>query len=231
MNHHHDLLSAMRAEWRHTGRDPAARAACRRLADGHPDLSLGGCTDLVDVVALCESRSGRSVLERAALVRALLEEARDRSIQRALVQTLLPGLVGVCRQLRFGEGIVDEPSETVAIAVSLLGELVLDWAGQSRPYAAPDLLSALRGRLRRWLLKEKAARDVGRLDLERPAVESSPLLARLSDLAAGPHARLARLTYARVFEGRSLRELAAADHSHPQALQGELRHFAQHHLL
>ena len=231
MTHHHDLLIELRSEWRHTGRDPAARAACRRLAAEHPDLSLEGCTDLYDVVALCESRGGRSVVERAALVRALLEEARERPVQRALVQTLLPGLVSVCRQLRFGEGIVDEPSETVAIAVSLLGELVIDWAGQSRPYAAPDLLSALRGRLRRWLLKEKAARDVGRLDLERPAAESSPLLARLSDLATGPYARLARLTYARVFEGRSLRELAAADRSHPQTLQSELRHFAQHHLL
>lgn len=231
MNYHHDLLTEMRAEWRHTGRDPAARAACRRLADEHPELFLERCADLYDVVALCESRGARTVLERAALVRALLEGARDRAIQRALIQTLLPGVVAVCRQLRFGEGIVDEPSETVATAVSLLGELVLDWAGQSRPYAAPDLLSALRGRLRRWLLKEKAARAVGHLDLETPAAEASPLLARLSDLASGPHARLARLTYARVFEGRSLRELAAADHSHPVTLQGELRHFAQHHLL
>ncbi len=228
---HHDLLSEFRAEWRHAGRDPASRAACRELSAAHPELALEGCRDLFDAVALCESRGGRSVLERAALVRALLEGARSRSVQRALVQTLLPGLVSVCRQLRFGEGIVDEPAETVATAVSLLGELVIDWAGQSRPYAAPDLLSALRGRLRRWLLKEKAAREVGRLDLERPAAEGSPLLARLSDLATGPHARLARLTYARVFEGRSLRELAAADHSHPQTLQGELRHFAQHHLL
>ena len=134
--------------------------------------------------------------------------------------------------MRFGEGIADSPGETVAAAVSLLGELVIDWAGESRPYTAPDLLSALRGRLRRWLLKEKAAAaQLGRLDVERAAPEGSGLLTRLEDLAQGQHARLARLTYARVFEGRSLRELAAADHSHPQSLQGELRHFAQHHLL
>jgi hypothetical protein len=231
MSYDHDLLAQVRAEWRHAGRSPQARAACRHLARAHPELRLEGCADLADVVGLCEPRGGRTVLERAALVRALLEEAGDRAVQRALLQTLLPGLVSVCRQLRFGEGIVDSPGETVAAAVSLLGELVIDWAGQSRPYAAPDLLSALRGRLRRWLLKEKAAAQQGRLDLEPAAPEGSALLTRLEDLAKGQHARLARLTYARVFEGRSLRDLAAADHSHPLSLQGELRQFAQHHLL
>lgn len=231
MTPHHDVLSALRTEWRHAGRTPAARAACARLIATRPELDLGACVDLRDVVACLESRGGRTVVERAALVQALLEEARDPAIQRALLQTLLPGLVGVCRQLRFGEGIVDEPGEAVAAAVSLLGELIIDWAGQSRPYAAPDLLSALRGRLRRWLLKEKAAAQLGRLDLDPSAPEGSTLLTRLEELATGRHARLARLTYARVFEGRSLRDLAAADHSHPQALQGELRHFAQRHLL
>lgn len=232
MTPHHDVLTALRDEWRHAGRTPAARAACARLAAARPDLDLGACVDLRDVVACLESRSGRTVVERAALAQALLEEAGDPAVQRALLQTLLPGLVSVCRQLRFGEGIVDEPGETVAAAVSLLGELIIDWAGQSRPYAAPDLLSALRGRLRRWLLKEKAAAaQLGRLDLDGPAPEGSTLLTRLEDLATGRHARLARLTYARVFEGRSLRDLAAADHSHPQALQSELRHFAQRHLL
>ena len=119
---------------------------------------------------------GASVLERAAIVRALLEEASDPDIHRALLQTLLPGVVSVCRQLRFGDGIVDEPSETVAMAISLLSELLVDWAGQSRQYAAPDLLSALRGRLRRWLLKEKEAmRQVSQFEaVERAAEESLP---------------------------------------------------------
>lgn len=232
MTYSHDLLSELRDEWRHAGRTPAARAACRALRQRRPDLALGGCDDLVEVVARCETRGGLSVVERAAIVAGLLEGASDPSLQRALIQTLLPGLVSTCRQLRFGEGIVDEPRETVAMAVSLLGELVIDWAGQSRPYAAPDLLSALRGRLRRWLLKEKeASANLGTLDVERPDSDPSTLLTRLEDLAHGRHERLARLTYARVFEGRSWRELAAADHSHPQALQSELRVFARRHLL
>jgi len=228
-----DLLGNLRLEWRRAGRRPSAREACGRVAERHPELQLDALGDLYDVVALLETRSGRNVLERAQIVRALLEEAVDPDVHRALLQTLLPGVVSVCRQLRFGEGIIDEPSETLSMAVSLLSELLVDWAGQSRQYAAPDLLSALRGRLRRWLLKEKAARrclshfDQG----DEPAAESSPLLTRLESLRGGEYDRLVRLTYARVFEGRSLRELAARDHSAPLTLQSELQHFAVRFLL
>ena len=215
------------------GRSSSAREATRRLDERHRELRLEDQGDLCDVVALLESRSGRTVLERAQIVRALLEEASDPDLHRALLQTLLPGVVSVCRQLRFGDGIVDDPSETLSIAVSLLSELLVDWAGQSRQYAAPDLLSALRGRLRRWLLKEKeAVKVVSRFDdVDRAADESSPLLTRLETMRGGEHDRLVRLTYARVFEGRSLRELAADDHSAPVSLQSELQYFAVRFLL
>jgi hypothetical protein len=228
-----DLLENLRLEWRRFGRSPHAQASARRLAESHLELCLDEQGDLCDVVALLESRGGRNVLERAAIVRVLLQEASDPYIHRALLQTLLPGVVSVCRQLRFGDGIIDDPSETLAMAISLLSELLVDWAGQSRQYAAPDLLSALRGRLRRWLLKEKEALvRVSRFDhVERAAEEESPLLSRLESLRGGEHDRLARLTYARVFEGRSLRELAADDHSAPVSLQSELQHFAMRYLL
>jgi hypothetical protein len=228
-----DLLGNLRLEWRRLGRQPSAREACRRLAERHPDLSLEHLDDLCEVVDLLERRGGRSVLERAALVRALLEEATNPEIHRALLQTLLPGVVSVCRQLRFGDGIVDDPSETLAMAVSLLSELLVDWAGQSRQYAAPDLMSALRGRLRRWLLKEKEAQRVlaRTNEMDRPAEETSPLLTRLESLRGGEYDRLVQLTYARVFEGRSLRELAKNDHSAPVALQSELQRFALRFLL
>jgi len=228
-----DLLNDLRYQWRHVGRRPSARAAARRLDERYPGLDLGAQEDLYDVVALLESRSRRSVLERAEIVRALLQEASDPDVHRALLQTLLPGVVSVCRQLRFGEGVIDEPSETLSVAIALLSELLIDWAGQSRQYAAPDLLSALRGRLRRWLLKEKEARRaITPVDsADRPAPENSPLLTRLESLRGGEHDRLARLTYARVFEGRSLRELAANDHSAPVSLQSELQLFALRHLL
>jgi hypothetical protein len=65
---------------------------------------------------------------------------------------------------------------------------------------------------------------------EHAAEEASPLLTRLEGLRED-HDRLVRLTYARVFEGRSLRELAAHDHSAPVSLQSELAHFAVRYLL
>ena len=72
-----DLLGQMRTEWLHVGRSSRARTAMATLAQRHQDLHLGALNDLFDVVALLEARGGRNVLERAEIVRALLEEARD----------------------------------------------------------------------------------------------------------------------------------------------------------
>ena len=228
-----DLLGQMRRDWQRVGRAKDAGRVLARLLDEHPDVGLEGLVDLDDVVRILEPRGGRSVLQRAAIVRVLLEEAHDPLVHRTLLQTLIPGIVSVCRQFRFGAGIIRDPSETLGVALGLASELLVDWAGQSRPYAAPDLLSALRGRLRRWLLKEKAARrDLGSYPaIDRAAAESSPLEARLDGYRGSQYDRLARLTYARVFEGRSLRELARDDHSAPCSLQAELQHFAVRFLL
>ncbi len=204
-----DLLGQMRYEWQHVGHTRRSRTAMTSLSERHPNLRLDGLIDLCDIVTLLERRGG------------------------ALLQTLIPGIVSVARQLGFGEGIVDEPSETLGVALGLASELLTDWAGQSRQYAAPDILSALRGRLRRWLLKEKAAqRVVSNYDQrDEPAMESSPLLARLHSFRGSQYDRIARLTYARVYEGRSLREIAADDHSAPSSLQKELQHFAVRFLI
>src|ERR1700722_18552846 len=210
-----DLLGQIRYEWLHVGHSARARTAIAVLAPRHQDLDLGGLCDLYDAVG------------------PLLDEAGDPEIHRALLQTLIPGIVSVCRQLRFGDGIVEDASETVGVALSLASDLVTDCAGQSRQYAAPDILSALRGRLRRWLLKEKAARrSISYFEQhDEPAVEASPLLARLHSFRGSQYDRIARLTYARVFEGRSLREVAAQDHSAPATLQKELQHFAVRFLI
>lgn len=232
-----DLLNSLRSEWRHVGASLPARRAAQLFAKRHGALELDFVDDLVDVVSQCESRGPRKVLERARIVQALLEDASDPLIHRALLQTLLPGIVSVCRQLRFGAGIVDEPGETLVVAIALAAELLYDWAGQSRPYAAPDVLSALRGRLRRHLLKEKEQRRIlssGANDVVQVAETSSTstsLQTRLEAMRGTPYERLARLTYARVFEGVSLKELAAADHSAPQQLRHELQRFAHRHLI
>lgn len=233
MTNHTDVLGQLRREWERKGRTNEARASLLALVDHAPTLGLEALSDLCDVVHVLELRGGRTVLERAALVQALLERATDPLIGRTLLQTLMPGVVSVCRQLRFGDGIIRDPSETLTMALGLTSELITDWAGQSRQYAAPDILSALRGRLRRWLLKEKAA--LGALSYfeqgDEPAREDSPLLARLSSFRGSQYDRIARLTYKRVFEGRSLLELASEDHSAPGSLRAELQHFAVRHLI
>lgn len=228
-----DFLTQLRRDWQARCHDGASRAAFARLRDRHPELNLDRYEDLSDVLGLLESRGGRCVLDRAHLVQVLLEEAGDATLRRALLQTLLPGIVSVCRQLRFGEGIIDDPSETLGVAIALCAELLVDWAGQSRQYAAPDLLSALRGRLRRWLLKEKVARRSTAVapDVEVVVEPASELLTRLERLRGGRYDRLARLTYARVFEGVPLRALAERDHSSTRMLQRELQVFALEQLL
>ncbi len=228
-----DLLGQLRREWERAGRTSEAREALAILHQRHQSLGLDALSDLCDVVNVLEAGGGRGVLERAEIVRALLEEAANTMLHRTLLQTMIPGIVSVCRQLRFGDGIIRDPSETLAMALGLASELLVDWAGQSRQYAAPDILSALRGRLRRWLLKEKAALcAVSYFEQgDEPATEDSPLLARLTSFRGSQYDRLARLTYARVFEGRSLRELASEDCSSQGSLQAELQHFAVRHLI
>jgi hypothetical protein len=227
------ILTQLRNEWARLSRCERSRDAAQRLDRRHPDLSLEHVVDMGDVISLLDGSSRLSVIAKSRIVTALLEEANDLMIRRALFQTLLPGVVSVCRSLRFGDGVADDPSETLGVALALLSELLVDWAGQTRTFCAPDILSALRGRLRRWLLNEKQARALANSTFPESEATYAPstLLTRLDGFRGGPHERLARLTYARVFEGRSLDEVANADKSSPGRLQAELRQFAFHHLL
>jgi len=143
-----DLLGQLRRDWRRLGSSSDARVALALLVDRHGDLGLEHLWDLTDVVAALEARGGRHVLERAAIVRALLEEAHHPLLRRTLLQTMLPGIVSVCRQLRFGDGIIRDPGETVAMAVGLASELMVDWAGQLsrqpvRPIGPPHVRTSL----------------------------------------------------------------------------------------
>ena len=233
MTYSTDILQQLRRDWDRERTSEASREARDRLHHRHPDLDLRFHGDMGDVLALLETRGGRCVLDKARILEAMLAESDLAFVRRALLQTLLPGIVSTCRQLRFGDGIIDDPSEVLAMAISLCAELIVDWAGQQRPFAGPDLLSALRGRLRRWLLKEKEAlRATAPFDgLDAASEDASPLLTRLEQLRGGEHDRLVRLTYARVFEGIPLRELAAADHSSMGTLRQELQVFALQQLL
>jgi len=227
-----DILQQLRRDWDYRSRTPASRRAVRKLDASHPDLALGGTETMGDVLAMLETRGGRSVLEKAAILQALLIESGDEFLRRALLQTLLPGVVSTCRQLRFGDGIIDDPSETLGVAIALCAELLVEWAGQSRPYAGPDVLSALRGRLRRWLLKEKAAMTSSAplADDSLAIANTTPLLLRL-EMAAVDNPRLAQVAYARIFNDAPLKALAAVDQSSIGTLRLELQRFALRELL
>ena len=204
-----------------------------RFATTHPELELAFNDDLRDLVSLCEKGSCRTVLERAEIVRTLLIESRDPFIHRALVQTLLPGLIQVCRDLRFGSGIFRDPSEFMSQAVSILSELIIDWAGQSRQYAAGDILSATRCRLTRSMMREKVPRSHVSLSVTDDVVthENSSLLTRLEALRGEGFDREVDLVYRVVFFGDSMTSLASSTGSDFRSLQRELREFSRKHLI
>jgi hypothetical protein len=78
-------------------------------------------------------------------------------VARAALQALVPGLVGVARRLAWGRGGEwEDIGSFVADLLSTTWEVVIAWSGQDRPYAAMDVLSATRCRMRRAILRYRA---------------------------------------------------------------------------
>ena len=217
----------MAAEWHSAGRAPAAVRALQRVAGRDPELArmvIGTddqpppCPTPYDVVAHMRRASGRTERELAAhLVRVLLREAADPFVGRMLVQALVPGLVGVAVKLRWGrDGDWRDGSEFFGELVSTAWIVIADWAGQDRPYAVLDLLSAIRCRLRRQLFraKELRVRAAPVEPPERPAAPESDL-DRLAALLLQAHQDGMRtddvqVLYAQHVLGYSIAELAAS---------------------
>ncbi|MGO8826364.1 MAG: hypothetical protein ACLQU9_14165 [Acidimicrobiales bacterium] len=224
------LIDQMAAEWRSIGRAPAAVRSLQAVAGRDPGLSslvLGPgtgpppCPTPCDVVEHMRRASGRTEREEAArLVRVLLREAgTDPFVCRMLVQVLLPGLVVVAGKLRWGQGGEwQDGEEFFGELLSTTWLTLQSWAGQDRPYAVLDLLSAIRCRVRRQLFraKDQGARAVP-LDpgvaVERSARSETDLeeLARiLLDLDhAGMRRDEVEVLYAHHVLGYSIAELAA----------------------
>jgi len=228
-----DVLNQLRYEWSIIGHDRESRTIWRDVQQRN-QLDFIDAEDFGALLRRLEPRGGLSVEERSFVIQVLLIEAANPTVHRALLQTLLPGLVSTCRQLQFGRGIIARPSDVVNEAIVMLSDILREWAGQSRTYAAPDILSALRGRLRRWLLREKELmrQHAGEISDQMAAPESSSLLTRLELLRAHPESKeLAELIYARVFQNVPIGELARERHVAPQTLQRQLQQFATKHLL
>jgi hypothetical protein len=168
--HHTDLIDHMTAEWQSIGRSPGAIRALAGVARRDPGLAqlvLGtsrhpaSCPTPLDLVEHMRRSSGRRQREDAArLIRVLLREAgSDPFIGRMLVQALLPGLISVASMLQWGlGGDWCDGEEFFAELIATTWLVVQEWTGQDRAYAVLDLLSAIRCRLRRQLLRSKDMR-------------------------------------------------------------------------
>ncbi len=69
-------------------------------------------------------------------------------VPRAIIEALIPGLLALPRRFDLTEGPWCDLDAFYADAVSALWELTTRWSGTHRPYAAGDLLSGVRTRLR-----------------------------------------------------------------------------------
>jgi hypothetical protein len=170
-------VAQMNAEWAALGRSPCSVRALHRLAERDEPLSVlvhgSGAppccptpTDLIDHMRRAKGRRNRE--EAAALVRVMLREATvDPLVTRFLLQALLPGMMSVAKRLQWGMGGEwQDGSEFFGELIATAWDVVTDWSGQDRPYAVLDLLSALRCRMRRQLLRAK--------DLQHQQVGLSP---------------------------------------------------------
>jgi hypothetical protein len=226
-------IEQLNTEWRTLGRSAGAVRALHRLAERDADLSRlvhgpgsGSAavpppcptpSDLIDHMRQAKGIRGRE--EAAALIRLMLKEAPlDPLVVRCLIQALLPGLLTIAARLRWGQGgDWDDGSEFFSETLSTTWMVVTDWAGQDRPYAVLDLLSAIRCRMRRRLFR---ARDLRQQQVQMTAGVFEPrarntetdleVLARtLIDLRQeGMRAEDVEVLYAHHVLGFSIAELA-----------------------
>jgi hypothetical protein len=230
-------IELLNAEWRTLGRSAGAvrvlhlvaerDAGLARLVHGAGDGAGDGpdqpgrCATPYDLIEFMGQASGRQQREQAAaLVRVLLREAAvDPLVARILLQALIPGMLTIAAKLRWGQGgDWKDGSEFFTELVSTTWEVLADWAGQDRPYAVLDVLSAARCRIRRQLFRE---RDLRRHHLpltpdtlaEKPGrseTELEQLTRTLIDLhRQGVRPEEVEVIYAQHVLGYSISELAA----------------------
>ena len=171
-------IDRLTAEWTAIRRTPDSRTALRLLRDAEPLVAAVGGTDLGDLVTAIGGAEGTEARDRsAAVLRAMVRSQTVHPlVARAILQAMLPGLINVARRLGWGSGgDWDGGAAFFGDVLTTAWEVIADWAGQDRPYAAGDLLSAVRCRLRRQVLgqRDRRRRVVGGLDPEAPALNEA----------------------------------------------------------
>lgn len=152
----------MTADWQAKSRSLDSRRALARLAEAEEVVAALGVADLGELVAWLRRSETVEERRRAALV--IQAMVRSQSVHpmvaQAVLQSIVPGLVAVARRLRWGAGgDWDGAGSFLADAVATAWEVIVEWSGQDRDYAVLDLLSAIRCRLRRQLLRQRAGRE------------------------------------------------------------------------
>jgi len=154
-------IKRLRSEWQAIGTTPQSIAACHRLAQCEPvvdRLEVGNLAELVAALSL--SSGGLSRNEAAEVITAMLRSADvDALVPRAIIEALIPGLLALPRSLDLADGPWCDFDAFYGDAVSALWELTTRWSGTHRPYAAGDLLSAVRTRLRTLQSSERRHRS------------------------------------------------------------------------
>jgi len=150
-------IRQLRAEWQALGTAPASRTACHRLAAREPvvaHLQVNDLAELVDVLSLSSRRLSRN--EAAAVITAMLRSAGvDALIPRAIIQALIPGVVALARRIESANGPWGDLDQFFVDAISCLWEQITTWSGTTLPYAAGNLLSGVRTRLRTLQASER----------------------------------------------------------------------------
>jgi hypothetical protein len=162
-------IDRLNAEWAGVGSSPESREAFAKLAAVEPVIAALGVVDLGSLVDRLRSASG--ALGRADAACAFRAMLRSQSVHhlvpRAVLQAVVPGLVAVARRLGWGVGgDWEDGGAFFADLVATAWEVIIDWSGEDRQYAILDVLSAVRCRARRQMLRQRDARGQLELGLE-----------------------------------------------------------------
>jgi hypothetical protein len=121
-------------------------------------LEVDDLAELISALSLSSDRLSRH--EAAAVITAMLRSADvDALIPRAIIQALIPGVLGLSRRIDIAGGPWSDLDAFLADAISALWELTMSWSGTNHPYAAGDLLSAVRTRMRTLQTSERRHRS------------------------------------------------------------------------
>jgi len=175
------LVTNLTLDWRLIERSPQGRQLLRRLQVAAPPGAFEAGLE-----AALSPAGPLSTSERAGVLSHLLALAAEEPLAaRGLVQALLPGLRGVARQLDYGVGGPwSSGGHLLVDLVATCFEVITNWAGQVRPFAGPDLLSAVRLRARRQRAHHRARRHLPLSEVAEPQGLPDPAELALARAAA-----------------------------------------------